>query len=651
MQLVSCGGGGGSSDSAAASTGTGTISVLAGHVGGPGSLDGKPNRFDSPSALAVDSSGTVYVADSMNNTIRRISPAGVASTYAGLPLSVGKSDGTGAAARFNYPQGLAVDSDGTVYVADTYNQLIRKIAPGGVVSTFAGSGQVGQADGQGTAATFSAPWAIALDGSHNLYVADGANNCVRKITPGGLVSTVSGSINSLINSPEAIAVNASGSRIIVTSPYNHLVVEIDPGLTFTLAGDITHSTSVNGNGAAAGFTIPKGLAMDSAGNVFVSDSAGNEAPFNIFSTYSGGPNQNLIRKITPAGDVTTLAGGGSNTSGNGDGTGSAAVFLEPRGMSLASTGVLYVADASASTIRTVSTTGQVSTFAGEVAHTGLINGTGSAAYFDAPYHLTQAAAGKFNVTDFHNNTVRQVTPAGAVTVLPGAPTSVSTTSNPLASPVGLVTDPQGNTFMTTADCRILELGSNGAITTVAGITSSCSGQDGTLPSVTFANPNSITADSNGTLFVTDNQAMRVIMGGVAGTVMTAATNDYFVDGTPDSSGNLYVAESHFFGINADNNCSVRKRTPSGVESTITTTLTACDAMTLDSKGNIFVAGNGVILRLANGSSSTIAGTLNQYGAEAGPLPGTLGRIRGLLVDSEGDLIATSENAILKITLP
>ena len=143
--------------------------------------------------MAVDSAGNVYVADTYNHTIRKITPAGVVSTLAGLAGSCGSADGTGANARFYYPYGVAVDSAGNVYVADTDNHTIRKITPGGVVSTLAGlAGSSGSADGTGANARFHYPSGVAVDSAGNVYVADTDNHTIRKITPAGVVSTLAG---------------------------------------------------------------------------------------------------------------------------------------------------------------------------------------------------------------------------------------------------------------------------------------------------------------------------------------------------------------------------------------------------------------------------------------------------------------------------
>ena len=166
------------------------VSTLAGSSSGDDDGTGTAAKFNNPYGVAVDSSGYVYVGDQNNNRIRKISPAGVVTTLAGS--SVGSNDGTGTAAQFDSPYGVAVDSSGYVYVADGRNYRIRKISPDGMVTTFAGSWQ-GDADGTGTAAQFREPYGVVVDSSGYVYVADFGNNRIRKIDPDGMVTTFAGS--------------------------------------------------------------------------------------------------------------------------------------------------------------------------------------------------------------------------------------------------------------------------------------------------------------------------------------------------------------------------------------------------------------------------------------------------------------------------
>jgi streptogramin lyase len=175
----------------------GEITLFAGKAGATGSTDGPASdaRFAAPRGLAVDPQGNVYVADESSSTIRKITVARVVSTLAGIAGTNGSNDGAGVTATFSGPRALAVDTLGNVYVADTDNQTIRKITPGGMVSTLAGkAGEAGKVDGVGAAARFSEPRGITADSMGNIYVADSGNAAIRRITPSGVVTTVAGPV-------------------------------------------------------------------------------------------------------------------------------------------------------------------------------------------------------------------------------------------------------------------------------------------------------------------------------------------------------------------------------------------------------------------------------------------------------------------------
>jgi sugar lactone lactonase YvrE len=187
-------------------TPAGVVTTVAGLAGHPGNADGTgiAARFFEPQDLVADGAGNLYVVDSSNHTIRKITPAGVVTTFAGMSGKPGRNDGIGKTAQFNHPSSIAMDMDGNLYVADTDNQTIRKITPGAVVTTVAGSpGSFGSLDGTGSAARFFNPQGVTVDGAGNIYVSDTSNNTIRKITPAGVVTTVSITLPVLLLMPTA----------------------------------------------------------------------------------------------------------------------------------------------------------------------------------------------------------------------------------------------------------------------------------------------------------------------------------------------------------------------------------------------------------------------------------------------------------------
>ncbi|MFZ0499500.1 MAG: SMP-30/gluconolactonase/LRE family protein, partial [Steroidobacteraceae bacterium] len=326
--------------------GAGGAAGTAGNANGTGTAA----TFSAPAGVAVDSAGNVYVAEYSNNDIRKITPNGVVTLFAGSSTATqGDANGTGNAASFWNPTGVAVDSTGNVYVADESNNQIRKITPDGAVTVFAGSpsGAIGSSDGIGTAASFSAPNGIAIDSSGNLWVTDSANNEIREITtPGASVSTPYGNgtagknnadgNSATFNTPTAIAVDPSSGNLFVADTKNNEIREINVSTTaVTLFAGSTGGTggSGNGTGSGASFSAPSGIAIDAAGNLYVADTGNSE-----------------IRMVTPAGVVSTYAGSTSAEYVNG--SSSAARFNYPFGIAIYS-GTLYVGDDVNNAIRVI----------------------------------------------------------------------------------------------------------------------------------------------------------------------------------------------------------------------------------------------------------------------------------------------------------
>ena len=310
-----------------------------GYLDGPGFLA----QFNDPSGICIDSQGNIFITDTDNNRIRKIEPSGNhnVTTIAGSGVE-GYADGTGTNAVFAAPDDICIDSQGNLYVTDFWNYKIRKITPAGVVTTFAGTTS-GFADGAANIAKFSYLEGICIDVQGNLFVADGGNNRIRKITPTGIVSTVAGSTSGYqdglgtsakFDYPSGICVD-SNNNLFICEAFGQKIRKINSlGIVSTIAGNGSPGYA-DGQGTAAQFNMATGICIDALGNLFVADS------FN-----------DRIRKITQLGYVTTYTG---FTSGYADGSLSEAQFNNPYGISIDSIGNIYVAEKDNDKIRKIET--------------------------------------------------------------------------------------------------------------------------------------------------------------------------------------------------------------------------------------------------------------------------------------------------------
>ncbi len=592
-------------------TPSGLVTTLAGLAGNPGSADGTGGaaRFSPAYGIALDSAANVYVADTGNHTIRKITPDGVVTTLAGLAGTYGTNDGTGSAARFFYPEGVSVDSAGNVYVADKYNNTIRKITPMGVVTTLAGlAGSSGTNDATSSAARFASPMGVAVDTAGNLYVADTFNYTIRKITPSGEVTTLAGlaGTSDLVDgtgsdarffSPSALAMDSTGSLFVTDGL---AIRQVSPdGVVTTLAGPPQLVTdpygSADGTGSDARFFNPKGVAVDKSGNIFVADTGNG-----------------TLRQVTPDGTVTTLAGiprlaaFGGYADGSGkdarfgwgpnsvavDRTGNAYViengairqvtpdgtvttlampdFGAKDGVAVDGTGNVYVADTGYNTILRVTPDGSLTTLAGcATCPVGSANGTGSVARFNEPTGVAVGSAGDVFVADNGNNTIRKMTPAGVVTTLAGLARSSGTNDGTgsaarFSGPYGVAVDSQTNVYVAdSVNYAIRKITPAGVVTTLAG--GQYGGVDGIGRAARFWGPRAVAVDSTGNVYVTDygflgdgsvSTIRKVTPAGIATTLTSLPGVSGYADGTGstsqflnplgvavDSTGRLYVADT------------------------------------------------------------------------------------------------------------
>lgn len=690
------------------------VSTLAGTLG-EGFADGPraDARFRYPSGIARDAQGNLFIADTANHRIRMLQPDGTVATIAG-DGSFGMAVGSGAVAAFAFPAAVAAGPDGNLYVADTFNhricKLTRPAVVGGewIVSTLAGTGAAGFADGMAAVARFNFPYGITLDSDGNVYVADALNHRIRKVTPSGSVSTYAGTgsaglldnANSLaarFDTPQGIV--AADGRLFVADTANHriraivLTQEAAARTVSTFAGSARGLR--NGTGTSAEFNNPVGIASDGTGSLYVADE-GNHA----------------IRRIDSATQVTTTAGTG--TSGKATGKATVSTFNAPTGVAVAADGNLVVADASNHCLRRVwikplavpstvvagtsdthgieldsildvaslgldpgttyyfrwksTTTGiiqphgqsfflydfpvlattpaseltrtsarlnatldpklgrtqvtfeystdpgllkpfELTTLAG-AAGSGYADATGGDARFADPRGLVTNALGEVFVCDRDNHRIRRISPSGVVTTLAGSGVAgFANSSNGSAArfdhPSGLAIDLAGNLYVAdTWNHRIRRIAVSGEVTTWAG--SGAAGHaDGAAGSARFLYPEALAIDSAGNLYVADTGNHRIRrVDALTGAVTTLAGSgrDGFGDGD--------AAEAQF-------------SLPAGIA--------------LDAAGRVLVAdtGNHRVRLVAEGVVVTLAGSGIVGHRDAAADDAQFSSPRGLAVDAEG----------------
>lgn len=542
------------------------VTTVAGVAGERGTVDGpaRSARFNEPHTLAIDGLGNLFVTEE-DHTIRKITPAGVVSTLAGTTGKIGKTDGTGGAALFSSPSGMVADATGNLFVADTDNFTIRKITPSGVVTTYAGIPNFqGGTDGPAATATFRNPRAMAMDALGNLYVSTGANggtfsDVIRKITPAGMVSTLPGSDCGPHAGIRGIAIDAAGNFFISLS--NYCVRRLTPGGVNTVfAGSEWDPGNRDGVAGSARFRASFGVSIDRAGNLYL---AGGVAP--------------VIRKIDPAGAVTTFAGQASG-DGSADGNGLAARFLRPMGITGDSAGNLFVADAGNCTIRRISANGDVTTWVGSPTSPADTRAAPPSYTRDAwagPTLALDSSGNLFGVA-YPSSRLHAISPAKVVTTIASSG-DLGAVDGPAGSAKlghslrGVAVDGAGTLFITDGDA-VRKIARDGSISTLAGsIVASGGSADGVGSSARFLYPSGLAVDRTGTVFVSDsgNDTIRKITpDGVVSTLAGSPGQSGNTDGqgrlarfsSPggiafDAAGNLYVADCA--------NGAVRKVSPAG----------------------------------------------------------------------------------------
>ena len=603
-------------------------------------------ELGTPKGIAVDSSGNVYIADSSNNVVRKVSAAtGIVTTVAGTGTAGMSGDsGPAASAQLSGPAAVAVDGTGNIYIADTGNNVVRKVTVAdGTIATVAGNGETGDSGdgGLATSASVWGPLGLALDSRGNLYILDGGAR-VREVTAAtGIITTVAG--NGLGNytgdggaatiaglgQTSGVAVDGGGN--IYISTYNNVIrkVAAATGIITTVAGNGTQGYSGDG-GPAAGATLnrPSGVAADTAGDIYIAD------------TYN-----NVIREVPAStGFIATVAGNG--TAGySGDGhPATTAQIASPARVALDSNGNFYIADSTANVVRkVVSATGMITTVAGNgVAGRSGDGGPATQAELDAPMGIAVDGAGNIYIADSFNDVVRKVSaPTGTITTVAGNGTPVSSgdggpaTSAGVGIPAAVTLDGSGNLYIADfLDAAVRKVAAaTGIITTVAGTgVIGESGDGGPATSARIAFPSDVAMDPSGNLYIIasaeDSGGGSTVrkVAAATGIITTIAGNGiagYSGDGGPATAAELNSA----YGL------------------------------ALDGLGNIYIAdsaNNAVRFVSAAGIISTIAGKGEKgYSGDGGPAAGAqLDSPSGVAVDSSGNVyIADSGNSRVRLLVP
>ncbi|MCX6618890.1 MAG: hypothetical protein NTZ98_22680, partial [Acidobacteria bacterium] len=491
--------------------------------------------LDGPTCVGADAQGNVYVCDGKNHIVARISRAGVLTIAAGNGIRAGGYSGDGGpavSASLNYPQGVAIDFAGNLYIADTNNQRVRKVTPDGFISTYAGTGQRGFSGdaGPATRAQLSSPARLAVDSSGALYIADMENMRVRKVTPDGTISTFAGNgqastsgdggpaVNASIYRPAGIGLDAAGNAYISENTGGRIRKVTPQGVITTLAS----------------LPYPGGVDVDASGNVYVALDTRNQ-----------------VSRIDPGGAVTVAAGGG--TVFGDDGPATMATLGKPNDVAIDLAGNFYITDPDNHRLRRVSALGIISTFAGSGEST--LSGNGGpalAATFNHPSAMARDAAGNIYVADYNNDRVRKIDTLGMVTTYAGGGMVVGdggpATKANVGRPAGLALDAAGNLYVSDqGNCRVRKVTPLGIITTFAGAGCWFSGGDGGPAAAANLNdPAGLAFDRSGTLRIAESGffgggVRQVATNGTISTIVSFGSFGYPADVKVDSSNTVYIA--------------------------------------------------------------------------------------------------------------
>lgn len=535
--------------------------------------------LNDPFGVAVDAAGNLYIADAGNHRIRRVDAAtGNISTFAGTGSGRYTGDGGPAAeATLFWPYGLAFDVNGNLFVADSSNNVVRKIATDGVITTIAGNnrGAFAGDGGPATAASLNSPYGVAFDSAGSLYIADRSNHRIRRVATDGTITTYLGAGSSsfrdgvpaaqaLISEPYAVAVDSAGN-LYVADNGNRRIRKAAPngGNVSTIAGNGNLSPVADGGPANATPTTAHGVAVDALGNVYIADGQNNR-----------------LRKVDAASQrISTAAGNGQPTYGGDPGDATRAVLNAPTG--LATDGKsLFIADTDNHRVRKLDLeSGRISLYAGtgEGNYSG-DNGPALAARLNRPMGLSLDPQGNLYIADYRNHRIRRVTPEGVISTVAGTGSggtgadNVPATQSALYDPIDVAADASGNLYIADRyNYKVRKVNPAGVIETIAGVgTGGSAPADGSAAASRIGYPVSVAVDPSGNVFFSDYNSRRVMRltggrlytaAGGAGSLSNigdggAAASAYLGAPerlAPDNQGNLLIADSFGHRVRRLNN--------------------------------------------------------------------------------------------------
>ena len=646
--------------------------------------------LDDPLGVAVDGLGNVYISEVHRHRVLKVDTTGMITRFAGTGWTGAGGDGGPASqAQLDSPLGMAIDGHGNVYIADSGNHRVRKVDVAGTITTFAGTG--GRWDSRGysgdggpaTSAKLNQPSSVAVDGLGNVYIADTANDRVRKVDAAGIITTYAGTgergyggdggpaVSAKLHSHD-VAVDGQGNLYILG---HNRVRKVDAaGIITTFAGGGS-GWEEGGSATSVSLNDLHGLAVDGLGNVYITKWSSSYSSRSGYYYYS-----NQVLRVDPAGTITTFAGIGSGGYSGDGGPAVSAELRSPEGVAADGLGNIYIADYGNHRVRKVDAAGTISTFVGTDSRNIGDGGPATHARLVRPEGVALDALGNVYIADENNHRVRKVDAAGTITTFAGTgeqgflgdgwPASQAK----LSYPKGVAVDRLGNVYIAdTRNHRVRKVDAAGTITTFAG-----TGETGYLGDgepATWARlyyPESLAVDGQGNVYIADTFNHRVRKVDAAGTIYTRTVEGWYAGGDEpytsislnypggvavDGQGNVYIADTL--------NHRVRKVDAAGTITTFAGTGSRGSTgdgapatrarlyyprdVAVDGLGNVYIAdtANDRVRKVdAAGIITTYAGTGERgYGGDGGPATRAyLSNPEDVAVDALGYVyIADTEN--------